>query len=178
MTTRCSLGILFMVLLAGSGCRTVQKPQSLMGVTYESEPAGATVYELDGAKAGRTGGKYTLHGNWPWSRHTISEEDRLNGYKDIKPVIVRWASGACVTTETARVALTGVFDRANKTVTVMRPSDAPNVELDVMYSAQLEQNEAIRDQSRAQERAADAAQRAADAAEKTNKRLWFIQVNQ
>jgi hypothetical protein len=82
--------------------------------------------------------------------YNLSDEERQNGSKQVPPITVRWVSGACTTTETKNVRLwTDTYQNAYRfgcDVTIMRPPDAPNAQIDAAYGAQLEQNSEIRDQ--------------------------------
>lgn len=135
MTIKYVFGIVFTALLVG--CAT----PPLM-VTYYTEPAGGMVFQ-----GSQHMGRAPVCLSYP-----VSDDENRNGSKLLAPITVQWVSGARTTTGTNYADLRKYG--FSQQLTVNRPPDAPNAQIDAAYGAQLEQ-------AAAQQAAANAAAQSA-----------------
>ena len=143
MMIKCSLGILFMALFAGCASDMISVKE-----TVRTEPTGGMV-----ACNGQIVGRAPVIAVYP-----MSQQDKMNGWKELPPLTVKWISGASTTTGTRNVKLVWGYYWTFTDLLVVRPSDAPNAQMDATYGAQLEQGAALNAQAVAQQRAATAAE--------------------
>ena len=130
MAIKCVLGIVFTSLLVG--CATPP-----LSVTYYTEPAGGTVFQ-----GSQHMGRAPVCLSYP-----VSDYENRNGSKLLAPITVQWVSGARTTTGTNYADLRKYG--FSQQLTVNRPPDAPNAQIDAAYGAQLEQAAAQQDAANA-----------------------------
>lgn len=129
-----------------SGCATPVDP-NMMKLQIITNPPGALIYE-DGRALGQAPA---------FIPYVISPAARQVGKITPRPITVVWPSGAKAT------ATPGMFlARGQQQHFVFsRPIDAPNLDKDLQYAAQLQQVGYARQQAAAAERQAEAAESAA-----------------
>lgn len=100
-----------------------------MAVTYRSYPANAALFR---------GNTNQQIGMAPQTvPYTVSVEEQKQGFKMLPAVTARWVSGAVASTEATRVDLTGGYSQE---FTLVRPPDAPGVEIDASFAADHARN--------------------------------------
>lgn len=129
--------IAYSVLLSLFGCNTL--PRNEAALTVYSQPPGAMLYEGDNAW-GMAPQQRTYFGNPNFA--TVQT----------KPITAIWPSGARVTK-----AITITLGRSDQYIILSRPPDAPDLDKDLTYAAQLRQQEIEKEKAAAQQRAATAA---------------------
>ncbi len=137
VTTACCI---FLSLIGG--CSTL--PRNEAALTVYTQPPGAMLYEGDTAW-GMAPQKRTYFGN---ANLTTA---RTN------PITAIWASGAQITK-----TVTVTMGRSDQYVVLSRPPDAPGLDKDLAYAAQLRQQQIERQQAAAEQQAASQRQTAAD----------------
>jgi hypothetical protein len=120
------------------GCETPLKPNQVR-ITYDSSPPGAMIYE--GEKA---------WGIAPITLITTGNDTAIRqGYLDDWSMFAMWPSGA-----KAKSGIRIEFGRGDLEYTFSRPSDAPGLDKDLAYAAQLRQIKASEEQASAANSAA------------------------
>lgn len=120
------------------GCATSLQPNQV-SLTLNSEPPGAMIY--DGEKAwGTTPVELVL---------TANESSVGVGYADLQYLYAMWPSGA-----KSRKGVRVRVGRGEQEYTFSRPSDAPSLDKDLAYAAQLRQIKASEEQASAASSAA------------------------
>lgn len=121
-----------------SGCATPLKPNQVR-ITFNSEPPGAMIY--DGEKA---------WGNAPVTLVLTASENAMRaGYSEQNSVYAMWPSGA-----KSRKGVRIHVGKGSQQFTFSRPSDAPGLDKDLAYAAQLRQIRASEEQASAASSAA------------------------
>ena len=112
---------------------------SKLRVTYQSDPAGAALYQ--GAQ---------MFGYTPFTlEYQLTEEDRKKGSKLLQGTTVKWASGASaeVPSLNADISRFGL----NQQFTFQRPDSYPGRATDVQFALELQKLALMRQQVRAQQ---------------------------
>ena len=134
-----SQALIFVALCAFLvGCATPLKPNQVR-VSFNSEPPGAMIY--NGDKAWGTAPVELVL--------TASEGAVRAGYSDQNDMYAMWPSGA-----KSRKGVRIQVGQGSRQFTFSRPSDAPGLDKDLAYAAQLRQIQAAEEQASAASSAA------------------------
>lgn len=128
--------VLVCVVLAG--CATPLKPNQVR-ITYDANPPGAMIYE--GEKAWGTAPVTLIV--------TANDTAMRAGYAELRNMFAMWPSGA----KSPRGVRVGL-GRGDQQFVFSRPSDAPGLDKDLAYAAQLRQIQAAEEQASAASSAA------------------------
>ena len=137
--------ILFLTLLTFlAGCSS-SLPRNQVVLTYYAQPPGAMLYGQNGDAWGMA----------PQQRVYTSDQFRNGTQVKLGDVIAIWPSGAKAKASLAQQRRPN--EEGYYQFTISRPMDAPGLEKDMNYAAQLQSIEAQNRAARAQEDAADMA---------------------
>ena len=137
----CGIGLVCIVLL--NGC--VSGPGFVYAI-YSTEPAGASLFQEN-----KTLGRAPVRKSYWVTQEQFDTEIELK----LSPITAKWLSGA--TTNVTPVLR--LYRNATTPITIYRPSCAPNVAVDAVYGAKLEENTVLGRQAAAAESSANAAQK-------------------